>query len=77
MSRTAVLCNDASVDLRDDIWRIHGDPMEGALLIAGMKSGLDIDIIKKIRAMTSYPLSRSAVSWRLFTIVIPEMPLLL
>jgi calcium-translocating P-type ATPase len=47
MSRAAVLCNDASLELRDHQWRIYGDPMEGALLIAGMKAGMDIDIIKK------------------------------
>lgn len=47
MSRVAVLCNDASLELHDGIWRIHGDPMEGALLIAGLKAGLDIDMANK------------------------------
>ncbi|HEB82088.1 MAG TPA: cation-transporting P-type ATPase [Gammaproteobacteria bacterium] len=41
--RGAVLCNDASVEREDGEWRVNGDPMEGALLIAGLKAGLDID----------------------------------
>ncbi|MES9945948.1 MAG: cation-transporting P-type ATPase [Candidatus Thiodiazotropha sp.] len=47
MSRVAVLCNDASLELHNGMWRIHGDPMEGALLIAGLKAGLDIDMANK------------------------------
>jgi magnesium-transporting ATPase (P-type) len=40
--RAAVLCNDASLQQLDTgEWRIHGDPMEGALLVAGMKFGID------------------------------------
>jgi len=41
--RAAVLCNDASMERRNDEWLVHGDPMEGALLVAGIKAGLDID----------------------------------
>ncbi|HEC18931.1 MAG TPA: cation-transporting P-type ATPase [Gammaproteobacteria bacterium] len=41
MLRAAMLCNDASLELVDGEWRVHGDPMEGALLVAGMKAGLD------------------------------------
>lgn len=41
--RAAGLCNDASLELVDGQWLIHGDPMEGALLIAGLKAGLDIE----------------------------------
>lgn len=40
--RAAVLCNDAALQqLETSEWRIHGDPMEGALLVVGMKSGVD------------------------------------
>jgi magnesium-transporting ATPase (P-type) len=39
--RAAVLCNDAELEQRDGEWRIQGDPMEAALLVAGMKAGLD------------------------------------
>ncbi len=41
--RAAILCNDASLELNNAEWQVHGDPMEGALLVAGMKAGLDID----------------------------------
>jgi magnesium-transporting ATPase (P-type) len=41
--QAAVLCNDASITLRDEKWYIQGDPMEGALLIAGMKAGIDTE----------------------------------
>ncbi|MBT3064949.1 MAG: cation-transporting P-type ATPase [Candidatus Thiodiazotropha sp.] len=47
MMRGAVLCNDASLELHDDEWRVNGDPMEGALLIAGIKAGLDIEFVTK------------------------------
>jgi magnesium-transporting ATPase (P-type) len=40
--RAAVLCNDASLQQLDTgEWGVHGDPMEGALLVAGMKFGID------------------------------------
>jgi len=39
--RAAVLCNDAELEQREGDCRVHGDPMEGALLIAGIKAGLD------------------------------------
>ncbi len=42
--RAAMLCNDASLEHADDEWRVQGDPMEGALLVAGLKVGLDIDV---------------------------------
>ncbi len=42
VARAAVLCNDASLEQKDDEWLVHGDPMEGALLVFGLKAGLDI-----------------------------------
>lgn len=36
-----VLCNDASLRLRDDVWHVEGDPMEGALLSLAGKLGVD------------------------------------
>ncbi|MEA1888948.1 MAG: cation-transporting P-type ATPase, partial [Pseudomonadota bacterium] len=39
--RAAVLCNDASLEQKNSEWFVHGDPMEGALLVAGLKTGLD------------------------------------
>ncbi|MFW2438969.1 MAG: HAD-IC family P-type ATPase, partial [Arenicellales bacterium] len=41
--RAAVLCNDASLEKRNGEWLVHGDPMEGALLVSGLKAGLDIE----------------------------------
>lgn len=45
--RAAVLCNDASLEQKNGEWLVHGDPMEGALLVAGLKAGLDIGIESK------------------------------
>jgi calcium-translocating P-type ATPase len=41
--QAAVLCNDASLEQNNGEWLVHGDPMEGALLVAGLKVGLDIE----------------------------------
>jgi magnesium-transporting ATPase (P-type) len=43
-TRAAVLCNDASLERKDGEWLVNGDPMEGALLVSGMKAGLDIEV---------------------------------
>lgn len=48
IARASILCNDASLQQEELEWSVHGDPMEGALLILGLKSGLEIeDEIKK------------------------------
>jgi Ca2+-transporting ATPase len=39
--RGAVLASDAHVDLEDGAWRLHGDPTEGALVVAAAKAGID------------------------------------
>ena len=41
--RAAILCNDATLEQKNSEWLVHGDPMEGALLVAGLKAGLDLD----------------------------------
>jgi magnesium-transporting ATPase (P-type) len=41
--RAAVLCNDARLEQEHGEWVVHGDPMEGALLVSGLKAGLDIE----------------------------------
>ncbi len=43
VARAALLCNDASLEQRAGEWIVHGDPMEGALLVSGLKAGLDIE----------------------------------
>tara|TARA_R110001592_G_scaffold362635_1_gene677476 strand:+ start:49508 stop:52270 length:2763 start_codon:yes stop_codon:yes gene_type:complete len=45
--RGSVLCNDSSLEQVNDEWRVHGDPMEGALLVAGLKTGLDLELETK------------------------------
>ena len=42
--RAAVLCSDASLERNNSEWLVHGDPMEGALLVAGLKAGLDREL---------------------------------
>ncbi|HWP00847.1 MAG TPA: cation-transporting P-type ATPase [Methylococcus sp.] len=39
--RAAALCNDSALRRREDAWTVEGDPMEGALLTAALKAGLD------------------------------------
>ncbi len=48
--RAAMLCNDAALEKSDAGWQVHGDPMEGALLVAGIKAGLDREL-----EMKNYP----------------------
>jgi magnesium-transporting ATPase (P-type) len=45
--RAAVLCNDASLERKNQIWVVNGDPMEGALLVSGLKAALDIEVEAK------------------------------
>ncbi len=52
--RAAMLCNDASLEQNKSEWHTHGDPMEGALLIAGLKAGLDIEIEAKKYPRTDF-----------------------
>ncbi len=37
--RTGVLCNDARMREEENLWRVEGDPTEGALLVLGGKTG--------------------------------------
>jgi len=41
LARAAMLCNDASLQKTDGQWQIQGDPTEGALVVLGIKAGLD------------------------------------
>ncbi|MBI6545854.1 MAG: HAD-IC family P-type ATPase [Cyanobacteria bacterium NC_groundwater_1444_Ag_S-0.65um_54_12] len=38
----SLLCNDAELVEQDSIWRVRGDPTEGALLALAAKAGLDL-----------------------------------
>ncbi|HEY9080850.1 cation-transporting P-type ATPase [Magnetovibrio sp.] len=48
----AMLCNDAELEQREGEWRVHGDPMEGALLIAGIKAGKEPETLAKLLPRT-------------------------
>ena len=39
--RAGLLCNDATLRYTDDLWRVDGDPTEGALVISAGKAGLE------------------------------------
>ncbi len=43
----AALCNDASLKNDDGTWTIHGDPTEGALVVAAEKAGLGVGELRK------------------------------
>jgi len=43
LARAGALCNDAGLELDGDVWRVVGDPTEGALLTLARKAGLDLD----------------------------------
>ena len=47
-----VLCNDAHLDPHEDGWRLVGDPTEGALLVAGVKAGIEPDGLAQDRPRT-------------------------
>ncbi|MGD8557319.1 MAG: cation-transporting P-type ATPase [Chromatiales bacterium] len=42
LGRSAILCNDASLHKKDDVWMVQGDPTEGALLTLAGKLGIDV-----------------------------------
>jgi len=42
LGRAAILCNDASLRHENGQWLVHGDPTEGALVVAGVKAGLEL-----------------------------------
>lgn len=46
MARTGVLCNEAMLRRTDKGRAIDGDPLEGALLVAAIKAGYDIDALR-------------------------------
>jgi len=47
LARAAVLCNDAGIRAVDGVWRVDGDPMEGALVAFGMKAGYEADRLRR------------------------------
>ena len=41
------LCSDASIDQKGGGWHLSGDPSEGALVVAAMKVGMDVDALRR------------------------------
>jgi Ca2+-transporting ATPase len=41
--RAGLLCNESGVYEEDGLFRVEGDPTEGALIVAAMKAGLNVD----------------------------------
>ncbi|WP_404297745.1 cation-transporting P-type ATPase [Halomonas sp.] len=44
--KVGVLCNDAELAEEEGRWRIHGDPTEGALVVAAAKAGLTTEKLR-------------------------------
>jgi len=51
--RAGLLCNDA--ELNPGTWKVEGDPMEGALIAAAMKAGLDPATERAARRLDAIP----------------------
>lgn len=45
--RCAAICNDAALKRRNDDWLAEGDPMEAAMLVAGLKADFTLDELKQ------------------------------
>ena len=46
-ARAGVLCNDAIIRFADELWRVEGDPTEGALIVSASKAGWDKTIVDR------------------------------
>ena len=50
--RAALLCNDATLEQKNDDWVVHGDSMEGALVVAATKAGLEPEEVRQLYPRT-------------------------
>lgn len=57
--QAGALCNDASLHEREAEWRVHGDPMEGALLVLAGKAGLDAAVQRDWHRTDAIPFDSS------------------
>ena len=65
LGRVSMLCNDAELFQQEGVWKVEGDPTEGALYPFATKLGMDRQAEQtRIRASTPFPSSRSTNSWR-------------
>jgi P-type Ca2+ transporter type 2C len=57
-ARIAALCNDATLNEEEGVWRLRGDPTEGALLTMAGKAGLDtVRLTAEFPRVTEIPFS--------------------
>lgn len=68
--RVVQLCNDAALESHEQGWHIHGDPSDGALLVAAAKAGLSDERPQwaRIRAEVAGP----GHPWMLVVVRMPE-----
>jgi magnesium-transporting ATPase (P-type) len=52
IARAALLCNDADLRETAEGWELTGDPTEGALLTLGLKTGLDLKMVRSAHPRT-------------------------
>ncbi len=70
LARASMLCNDAALQQINGQWQVQGDPTEGALVVLGMKAGLDHASNRRIySALTPSRLSHRTSSWRLCIVI--------
>jgi Ca2+-transporting ATPase len=46
LAEAGTLCNDAAVHQQTDQWTLTGDPTEGALVVAAMKAGVEVELLR-------------------------------
>ena len=63
--RIGLLCNESNLYEKDGVYRVDGDPTEGALIVSALKAGLRCGAERKtnIPRSTSSPLSRIEATW--------------
>ena len=50
--RAGLLCNDATLEQKEDNWQVHGDPMEGALVVLAAKAPLESEEEQRLHLRT-------------------------
>lgn len=68
--RTVQLCNDATLESHEVGWHIHGDPSDGALLVAAAKAGLPDERTRFPRIREE--VTRAGQLWMLVAYGLPE-----
>ena len=62
--RIGLLCNESEVYEEEGIYKVDGDPTEGALIVAAMKAGLNLEEEREhFPSCSSSRLNRSGARW--------------